>query len=55
MLRTFNCGVGFNVVIAQRDKDKVMKHINQFYDCYEIGVIERGDVKVDFESRINWL
>ena len=55
MLRTFNCGVGFNVVVAQKDKVKVMKHINQFYDCYEIGTIEKGNVKVDFENRINWL
>ena len=55
MLRTFNCGVGFNVVVAQKDKVTVMKHINQFYDCYEIGTIEKGNVKVGFESRINWL
>ncbi len=55
MLRTFNCGVGFNVVVAQKDKDTVMKHINQFYDCYEIGRVENGDVKVRFENRMNWL
>ncbi|MCI8308332.1 MAG: phosphoribosylformylglycinamidine cyclo-ligase [Lachnospiraceae bacterium] len=55
MLRTFNCGVGFNVVAAQKDKDKVMKHMNQFYDCYEIGIIETGEQKVVFENRMNWL
>ena len=55
MLRTFNCGVGFNVVVAQKDKAAVIKHINQFYDCYEIGMIETGDSKVTFENRINWL
>lgn len=55
MLRTFNCGVGFNVVAAQKDKAAVIKHINQFYDCYEIGTIEMGDSKVKFENRINWL
>lgn len=55
MLRTFNCGVGFNVVVAQKDKVAVMKHINQFYDCYEIGRVETGNIKVKFESRINWL
>ena len=32
-----------------------MKHINQFYKCYEIGKIERGEDKVVFEKRINWL
>lgn len=55
MLRTFNCGVGFNVVVSQKDKATVMKHIGQFYDCYEIGEIERGDSKIVFEKRINWL
>ena len=29
MLRTFNCGVGFNVVVAEKDKNAVMRHINQ--------------------------
>ena len=55
MLRTFNCGVGFNVVVAQEDKDAVMKHINRFYDCYEIGSVEKGDMKVGFENRVSWL
>ena len=55
MLRTFNCGVGFNVVVAQKDKDMVMQHINKFYDCYEIGIIEDGTKKVAFENRLNWL
>lgn len=55
MLRTFNCGVGFNVVVSQKDKVAVMKHINRFYDCYEIGRVEKGDVKVWFEKRMSWL
>lgn len=55
MLRTFNCGVGFIVVAAQKDKAAVMKHINQFCECYEIGMIEKGESKVRFENRINWL
>lgn len=55
MLRTFNCGVGFNVIVAQKDKASVMKHINEFFDCYEIGMIEKGEQKVVFENRMNWL
>lgn len=55
MLRTFNCGVGFNLVVPQKDKASVMKHVKQFYDCYEIGTIEAGEVKVQFENRINWI
>ncbi|MCR4649596.1 MAG: phosphoribosylformylglycinamidine cyclo-ligase [Lachnospiraceae bacterium] len=55
MLRTFNCGVGFIVVTSQKDKKEVMKHIGKFYDCYEIGVMEKGENKVEFEKRLNWL
>ena len=55
MLRTFNCGVGFNVVVSQEDKEAVMKHISQFYDCYELGTIEKGERKVVFENRPDWL
>lgn len=55
MLQTFNCGVGFNMVVAQKDKNMVMNHINQFYDCYEIGIIEEGEDKVVFENRMNWM
>ena len=55
MLRTFNCGVGFNLVVSQKDKALVMKHIGRFYDCYEIGEIGKGENRVVFEKRINWL
>ena len=55
MLRTFNCGVGFNVVVNPKDKVEVMNHINRFYDCYEIGAIETGNSKVEFVNRMNWL
>lgn len=46
MLRTFNCGVGFIIVTSQKDKNAVMKHVSQTYDCYEIGA---------FEGRLEWV
>ncbi len=55
MLRTFNCGVGFNVVVSPKDKDMVIKHISQFYDCYEIGSIEKGEENILFDKKLNWL
>lgn len=27
----------------------------EIYDCYEIGVIEKGKNKVEFKNKINWL
>lgn len=55
MLRTFNCGVGFNIVVPQKDKDLVMDHVNKYYDCYEIGAIVKGSSKIAFDKRVNWL
>ena len=55
MLNRFNCGVGFNVVVSQQDKRQVMEHLSEYYPCYEIGVIENGQDKVEFENKLNWL
>lgn len=55
MLRTFNCGVGLVLIVSQKDKDLVLKHMNQFYPCYEIGQIEKGKNKVLFEKHMDWL
>jgi len=55
MLRTFNCGVGFILVTSQKDKKEVMKHVSAFYDCYEIGTVEKGEEKVVLQNRIDWL
>ncbi len=55
MLRTFNCGVGFNVVVSEKNKDRVISHISKYYDCYEIGRIEKSAAKIVFQNKINWL
>lgn len=55
MLRTFNCGVGFNLIVSQKDKNLVMKHVNPFFDCYEIGEIVKGEEKVVLEEHMNWV
>lgn len=54
MLRTFNCGAGLNLVVPQSEKETVIKHINQFHDCYEIGTIRKGPAKIIFKNRIYW-
>ena len=55
MLHTFNCGVGFNVVVSQKHKDTVINHIKKYHNCYEIGKIEKGNAKIVFENRLNWV
>ncbi|MDE6251829.1 MAG: phosphoribosylformylglycinamidine cyclo-ligase [Lachnospiraceae bacterium] len=55
MLRTFNCGDGFNIVVSEKYKNMVINHVRKYFDCYEIGKIIKGNRKVIFENRINWL
>lgn len=55
MLRTFNCGVGFNIVVSEKSKDMVINHVRKYFDCYEIGKIIKGNKKVIFKNRVNWL
>lgn len=55
MLRTFNCGVGFNIVVPEKYKDSVIKHVANYYDCYEIGRIEKSESKIIFKNKMNWL
>lgn len=55
MLRTFNCGAGFVLVVAKEEKEFFLRHVRRFYDCYEIGAIEPGVPKIVFENRLNWL
>lgn len=54
MLRTFNCGVGFNLVVSPDKRDDVIRHVQNWYPCYEIGTIEKGDTRTAFHGRISW-
>ena len=54
MLSTFNCGIGLTVVVEKSSAEWIRAHISQFFDCYEIGVIQTGDPKVSFCHHIAW-
>ncbi len=55
MLRTFNMGVGFVLVVPASDRERVISHVSKYYACYEIGSIQKGDGKIQFTGRLNWL
>ncbi len=54
MLKTFNCGVGFCLVINSKDLKKVVKYFASEYKPYVIGKISKGNNKVRFNGSINW-
>ncbi len=55
MLNTFNCGVGFNIIVNEKNKEQVIRHVSKYYDCYEIGKIKKGNEKIAFVNRLNWV
>lgn len=55
MLNTFNCGVGFNLVVPAPYKDYIIHRVSKYYDCYEIGEIIKGNKKIEFNNKLNWL
>ena len=54
MLKTFNCGVGFCLIINSKDLKKVTKYFSRDYKPYVIGKISKGNNKVKLNGSINW-
>ena len=54
MLKTFNCGVGFCLIIKPKNLKKVTKYFSRDYKPYVIGKISKGNNKVKLNGTINW-
>ena len=55
MLKTFNCGVGFCLVITPKKLNKVKSFFKKEFQPYVIGKILRGKNKVKLNGSINWI
>jgi len=54
MLKTFNCGVGFCLIINSKNLKKINRIFPKKYKPYIIGKIIRGKNKVKLNAKINW-
>jgi len=54
MLRTFNCGVGFCLIIKPENLKKIQKFFTKEYQPYVIGEITTGKNKVKLNGKIDW-
>ena len=54
MLKTFNCGVGFCLIIDSKDLKKISKYFSRNFKPYVIGKISKGNNKVKLNGSINW-
>ena len=54
MLKTFNCGVGFCLIINPKNLNKIMKFFTKEFKPYVIGKIIKGKNKVKLNGKIDW-
>jgi len=54
MLRTFNCGVGFCIIIEKKNIKKIKKYFTKDYMPYEIGYVSKNVKKLNLYNSIKW-
>ncbi len=54
MLKTFNCGVGFCIMVNKKNIKKIKKYFTSDYMPYEIGYVSKNKKKINLYNRIKW-
>ena len=54
MLKTFNCGIGFCLIVDPANLNKINKYFTKEYMPYKIGKINLGKNIVEFNGKIDW-
>ena len=54
MIKTFNCGVGFCLIVKQKNISKVKKVFSKQFKPYEIGYISKSKERINVINCIKW-
>ncbi len=54
MMRTFNCGIGFCLIVRKKYIHKIKKVFPKKFTPYEIGFISKGKNKVNLSKSLKW-
>ena len=54
MINTFNCGVGFCIIVDKKNISKIKRVFANSFKPYEIGFISKDKNKVNLINSIKW-
>ena len=54
MIKTFNCGVGFCIIINQKKYKKIKKYFTKNFEPFVIGKIVKGKKNIELNGKIKW-
>ncbi len=54
MLKTFNCGIGFCIIVNKKYIKKIRKYFSKDYMPYEIGYVSNNVKKINLHNTIKW-
>ena len=54
MINTFNCGVGFCIIVDKRNVNKIKRYFSKKFLPYEIGYISKTKNKVKLNNSLKW-
>ena len=54
MISTFNCGIGFCLIVNKNNVKKIKKFFSTKYSPYEIGYISKGNQKIKTCGKLKW-
>ena len=54
MMQTFNCGVGFCIIVSKKNKNRINKFFTKQFIPYEIGYISNNKNKINLKNSLKW-
>jgi phosphoribosylformylglycinamidine cyclo-ligase len=54
MMKTFNCGVGFCLIVKKKNINRIKKFFSKQYLPYEIGYISKNKKRINLSNSIKW-
>jgi phosphoribosylaminoimidazole (AIR) synthetase len=54
MINTFNCGIGFCLIVRKNNINKIKRYFTKDYMPYEIGYISKDKKRFNLSKNIKW-